>query len=338
MTMNAEALRKSAGDFLDEIFTWMKSENFSIQHWSIDHLCYRVSNVDHYEERKNDFSRFSDLLVESEVNGRPISTFKLKEPIHFKGRIIDLIELPAPKSGKEYTEGFEHIEVVIPIPFQELIDAYPHLNFDSSALDKHDNQEIKLRLDEFQIKFHHSSLESVINLEKNQKVFSMVKKSKILHQLRAYNPLIAGTFPLGIDNAKSDIDLILCAPDLTELQGAIRRWYRVAPGFQDRLCKVDGVSSYIANFVLLDIPIEIFAQHAPSVKQTAYSHFHVEEKLLKVGGCDFRNTIMKYRQQGFKTEESFAKALNLTGDPYDAILGLQDKTEEELKQLIVADG
>ena len=335
-TMNADSFYKQAKDFLDLVFNLMKIKNFSIKNWSIDHLCYRVIDKNAYHQKKCDFSNFSKLLVESEVNGRLISTFKLNEPILYEDRIIDLIELPEPKPNNNYKEGFEHFEVIVPVPFQTLIEENPHLHFDLSGLKKDFNQELKLKLDSVQIKFHQMSLESVINLEQNQTIYSMIKESDILSNLSQYGPLIAGTFPLNISSDTSDIDLILSAPDLVDLQRKLHSLYGGVSGFKDRFCKVEGVDSYIANFVLLDVPVEVFAQETPSVMQTAYAHFQVEEQILKVAGFDFKNEIIKLRNQGLKTKLAFATALKLKGEPFDAILNLKGKTDLKLKLIVDA--
>jgi len=172
MQLQSDNLINQAVDFLDKAAACMNAINLDIQNWSIDHLCYRVVTFDRYEQMKSILSRIGSLLGESDVGGRPIATYKLSAPIQFDERIIDLIELPAPKAGKSCVEGFEHLEIVLPIPFHKLMDRHPNLQFDTSGLKKPFNQELKLSLkDGIGIKFHHLSLESVINLENNVAVF-----------------------------------------------------------------------------------------------------------------------------------------------------------------------
>ena len=47
----------------------------------IDHICYRTSSSDNYEKSKNQISTIAILLIESQVNGRNIATYRLNEPI-----------------------------------------------------------------------------------------------------------------------------------------------------------------------------------------------------------------------------------------------------------------
>ena len=58
------------------------------------------------------------LLVESDIGGRPIATFKLTTPIEVRSRdggtrFVDVVEIPSPKDGSPYGAGLEHVEFVV---------------------------------------------------------------------------------------------------------------------------------------------------------------------------------------------------------------------------------
>ena len=312
-----------AMDFLTLLFAEMKSHGIAIQAgWDIDHLCYRVSSLDRYDALKKDFSTFGTLLVESEVNGRPIATFKLFDPITWGDANIDVVELPAPKPSKPTTEGFEHIEVVVDVPMKDLIERYAHLPLDRGGLKKDFNAELEITLGSRNLKFHHLSLESVVNLERHSQAFKALRTSEILRKFRKYDPLVAGTFPLGLNVADSDLDILMNATDLEALRTELQGEYGDLD-FKSRITVVDGLESLIVHFVHENIPFEVFAQSAPSVQQKAYRHFQIEEKILKNRGPEFLKKIRDLRNQGLKTEPAFAKALGLTGDPYDAVLNFK---------------
>lgn len=157
---------RQALEFLSLLFNDLERHQIHLEpHWDIDHLCYRAPTEQKYQELKNMFLAFSDLLAETPVNGRMIATFQLHTPIPFRDWVIDLIELPAPKPGKSTPEGFEHIEVVCDTPFSELQSKHGHLNLDLGGLKKPFNQELEIVLGERNIKFHHLSLQSVIWFE-----------------------------------------------------------------------------------------------------------------------------------------------------------------------------
>lgn len=129
-----------------------------------DHLCFRVGTTLEYENCKLALSEFGNLLTEAPVNGRPIATFRLHGPFKTANHTVDLIELPAPKSGTDYQTGFEHAEFLISESFQKFTAQFPHLSFSEGGHPTL-NPELTLKLDNRQAKFHHQSLDRVIEIE-----------------------------------------------------------------------------------------------------------------------------------------------------------------------------
>ena len=96
-----------------------------------------------------------------------ISVFKLHSPIIYKNANIDIIELPAPKEKSGYALGYEHAEFVVSDSFEHIQAIYPSLDFDTKALGKPLNSDLRIKFnDGSSIKLHHSSLEEVISHEK----------------------------------------------------------------------------------------------------------------------------------------------------------------------------
>jgi uncharacterized protein len=162
-------MMEEAFKFLDKIFNHLSENEVELNDWLIDHLCYRTSSIENYKQMKEKLKVYGDCLIESEVQGRPIATYKLFKPINYKGYIIELIEIPAPKAGKNTKEGFEHIEVVVDVSFEELIKKYDHLSLEKKGLAKKINPDLEIEFDSCAIKFHHQSLEDVIAFEQNLK-------------------------------------------------------------------------------------------------------------------------------------------------------------------------
>lgn len=155
-----------AQEFLKLLFEDLKKNHIEVlPQWVIDHLCYRAASENEYLILKDEFLNFSDLLIESPVNGRLISTFKLHKPISFQNWSIEVVELPSPKKGKSTQTGFEHIEVVCDVAFSELIEKYSYLKLDLGGLSKPLNQELEICLGARNIKFHHMTLSEVIQIE-----------------------------------------------------------------------------------------------------------------------------------------------------------------------------
>lgn len=101
--------------FTTGLLTELEKTRIDFASFSIDHICYRVSDYKKYSHKKQQLSKLGLMLTETEVNGRPIACFKLHHPIVIKYKSqnfeIPLIELPAPKTGKITPDGLEHFEM-----------------------------------------------------------------------------------------------------------------------------------------------------------------------------------------------------------------------------------
>lgn len=175
-----------------------------------DHVCWRTETLEEYtalvkclqeESSKKNF----DLLIESEIGGRPIATFGLvssspNNAIQYGAdHVIDVIEIPSPKDGSPYKSGLEHVEFVIDTPsaatatsplndstHQSTLDAFmaahslssssSSIQWNTKAKTKQINPDISLKLDleeeQFgmcSVKFHLMALRHVIEWEKKNK-------------------------------------------------------------------------------------------------------------------------------------------------------------------------
>lgn len=148
--------------FLRRVFASLKKDNIDVSQYELDHICYRVNSIDKYEIFKQKLSKYGLLLTEAIINGRAISTYKLNEPIIFENRKIWCIELPSPKKGTPYQEGYEHVEFVIDLKFDKFMALYPKIKFDTREITKSINPDVTMNYEGFSIKFHHNTLEYVI--------------------------------------------------------------------------------------------------------------------------------------------------------------------------------
>jgi len=158
--------------FLEKLMAQLEPTPGALDHLFLDHLCYRVKTVDTYLELRNELLTENELLIEGLIGGRRISTFRMKSPFHFRGRAIPLLELPEPKAGRFYAEGWEHVEFVTDRPLPAFADwlstklGIPEEKHDLSGMDKARNADLRLRLaDGLSVKFHERSLEEVIREE-----------------------------------------------------------------------------------------------------------------------------------------------------------------------------
>lgn len=164
--------------FLTKILSRVVVEGFNMADFvQIDHMCYRTISKENYNQKKAQLTSIATLLGETKVNGRPISTFRLKQPVIHDSWRIDAIELPAPKEGSKYAEGLEHVEFVIYDDIPTFLKKYKDKPFETRSADRGINPEISLKLDELSVGFHLLSLPTVLYLE-NKLGISEVRDGK----------------------------------------------------------------------------------------------------------------------------------------------------------------
>lgn len=155
---------------------------------------------------------------------------------------------------------------------------------------------------------------------RQQEVHSLLVRHNIMHLLSRYQPLLTGTIPLEIDIETSDIDIVCYCPDphtfVLDLDAAFSDYeqFRISDKTINRR------PTTICTFQINGFLIEIFGQNRPSQEQDAFLHMVNEHRILSSRGEGFRQEIIRLKRSGLKTEPAFARALDLHGDPYEAML------------------
>ncbi len=157
-----DKIHNEADTFLNALFEHIEKTGLDVKEMELDHICYRTPSIERYKELKSELFNHGSLLTESQINGRPIVTLKLDKGISFNNRIIDVLELPAPKVSNKYKEGFEHIEFVIDCDLTTFQQRYSQIEFDESELSKVINPSLRIKFGDMSVKFHEHSLEYVI--------------------------------------------------------------------------------------------------------------------------------------------------------------------------------
>lgn len=164
-----------------------------------------------------------------------------------------------------------------------------------------------------------------------------LEESGVLERLAAFDPRIAGTFPLGLDLPGSDIDVVCHAADLDAFADAVWRCFAGCEGFA--LWQwTRAPHAVIAGFRLAGVPFEIFGSPEPVDEQAGWRHFVVEQNLLELGGAALSQAVRAERARGAKTEPAFANVLGLAGDPYAAMLALEAAREVQWRARLAAAG
>lgn len=71
------------------------------------------------------------------------------------------------------------------------------------------------------------------------------------------------------------------------------------------------------------------------VRSNAYRHMLVEARVLRLLGGEFMRRVVELKEKGVKTEPAFARLLGLDGDPYVAVLGLENVSDEDIMRFYV---
>jgi hypothetical protein len=162
-----------------------------------------------------------------------------------------------------------------------------------------------------------------------------LRDSRVLELLAPFEPRIAGTPPLGLDLPDSDIDVLCHAPDPERFSAAVREHFGASEGFSIRQWR-SGEPAIVANFRSSGWEFEVFGQAGPVERQAGWRHFRIEQRLLGCGRDPLRKAVMAARRAGLKTEPAFAAVLGLQGDPYLALLDLEQSSDEALATLVGA--
>lgn len=151
-------------------------------------------------------------------------------------------------------------------------------------------------------------------------VYEVVEKSCVFSNLKEFNPVLVGTFPLKINIDSSDLDIACEWKDKMQFREKLNRLYSGYEKFTMRELEIDGQLTIVAGFRFLDYEFEIFGQNIPVRSQFGYRHMIIEAKILEEKGEEFRKEIINLKKKGWKTEPAFAKLLGLTGNPYLELL------------------
>lgn len=170
--------------------------------------------------------------------------------------------------------------------------------------------------------------------QKQRSVHKILTEMKILEVLKKYNPIVVGTIPISIDIDKSDIDIACEVYNFNEFEKLVINSFSHFENLKMRKRKEDEKEILVVNFFIEKFEVEIYGENTSVENQNGYRHMVIEDILLKIGGSKLKEEIIHLKKQGVKTEPAFAKYLNLSGNPYDELLNLENKNEDYLKQLI----
>lgn len=156
----------------------------------------------------------------------------------------------------------------------------------------------------------------------------------IMTLLAHYRPLLAGSLPLAVDVAGSDVDILCQAENLAGFGAAVDRAFGGYAAYDRKRKRFHEVDSVVARFEHRGLVFEMFAQPVAVTRQAAFLHMVAEARLLDLCGEALRVEVRRLKGAGLGTEPAFARALGLTGDAYAVLLRLADAPRSELVRLV----
>ncbi|WP_426486257.1 DUF4269 domain-containing protein [Flavobacterium sp. 2] len=150
--------------------------------------------------------------------------------------------------------------------------------------------------------------------------YETLVRNKTLEVLVEFDPILVGTIPINIDIENSDLDIICFWQNKDHFVKKVTSLFKNKSDFKIRKTIINEKESVIGNFKLDNFEIEIFGQNIPTKNQNGYKHMIIEHQILESRDENFRQEIIKLKQNGYKTEPAFAKLLGLKSDPYLELL------------------
>jgi len=171
-----------------------------------------------------------------------------------------------------------------------------------------------------------------------RRAFLALHRSGLWDLLGEFGPVLAGTVPINICIAGSDLDVLCEVPESEQDRFAVlmQTHFGAQPGFWLAQRTIGGYATTISGFHYWTETIEVFGQALPTAQQHGWRHLLIERAILVAGGPAWRTAVRTLKQQGLKTEPAFAQLLGLPGDPYTALLALEDWPAETLRERVAA--
>lgn len=142
-------------NFVESILQNLEDLGVDVSGLEMDHFGYQASSKKDYDELKEEVSELGEMKSENIVGGRRVSVYELLDPIKIKNFEITAFELIEPKEGQNTESILDHIEFVLEDSFEEFIDMYSDVDWDTVAMNRDEFPKVAYRFDDGSgVKFH----------------------------------------------------------------------------------------------------------------------------------------------------------------------------------------
>ncbi|WP_226659385.1 DUF4269 domain-containing protein [Pseudalkalibacillus hwajinpoensis] len=155
--------------------------------------------------------------------------------------------------------------------------------------------------------------------KKQRNAYNTIIELGIFEEMNVYRPVLCGTIPLGIDLDHSDLDIVMEVKDLDRFEKKLNNLYGSKPSFKINRKLIRGREAVKANFLFNNFELELFGQDQPIHCQNAYLHMIIEYEIIKSNPA-LKDKVIELKEHGYKTEPAFCELLDISGDPYEALI------------------
>ena len=189
LTPNWNMHRQNLPDFVEKLRAALAELQILeyCQTLEMDHICIRLADKTKVAALQRELEQIGETISENIVAGRPIPIIQLSEPLAIGTWQTYGIELPYPKEKHAYTDGWEHVEFILPakahtaealekafftlfphLDKNNLVDTYQYKMDELHAEDDQlPNPTICVKVNGIGIKFHTLSIQEVVGYEIN---------------------------------------------------------------------------------------------------------------------------------------------------------------------------
>ncbi len=167
---------------------------------------------------------------------------------------------------------------------------------------------------------------------KIEAAIAAVQASGVLEYLAAYRPTLVSSILAELDTQDSDIDVLCC-------YGARREDF--VADFSNAFAGRTGYSlrsageAMVGTFQARGFLIEVYASAQAVQDQPGYRHFLIMQRIHSQNNPRLMQVLRGLKVAGLKTEPAICRFFGLAGDPYLAVLAIEQWSERELGQRVV---
>lgn len=142
-------------NFIDKVLTNLSALNIDVSDLELDHFAYQTSSEEDYKNKKFDAVQIGRLESENTVGGKHVSIYRLIQPYLYTRYNISGFEIVGPKVAELCDSCIDHVEFVLQTSFEDFINSYPQVNWNTTAMYRPDFPKLSLKfMDGTGVKFH----------------------------------------------------------------------------------------------------------------------------------------------------------------------------------------